>query len=526
MNLADGLRINSWKNPNKVGAVFEDKRVTYQELNSRANQFAHGMLKKGFRRGDKVAILSYNNIEFLEIYHGLARIGVVSVPMNFRLVNNEVEYVVNNADAVGFIIGAELLNKFAPENLYRIAPANYIVIGSKENTPKGMDNYEDVLEGMPNTEPIDIDQNESDLFYLGYTSGTTGFPKGAMIQTKGCLEIVKNAMIRNSGREGMEIADRVLLAIMPVCHSNSIWATLITFWMGGTNVIFPSGKFDPEKVLRLIQDEKVSTTSMVPTMITRVLELPEEIKRKYNISSLTSVGSSSAPLLTKTKEEALQFFTNAKFSEGYGSTETGALTTLRHKDQLRKVRSVGKPNPGILVKLIDEEGNVVTKPGDIGTLWAKAPSAFIGYYKEPEKTKASIDGEWSTAGDVAYYDEEGYYFLVDRKNDMIISGGENIYPAEIEEIIMKHPSVSEVAVIGVPHPQWGEEVKAIVRVKDDVSATPQLGEEILELCKEKLAGYKRPRTVDFVDDFPRTATGKILKRIVKKPYWEGQERMI
>ena len=262
---------------------------------------------------------------------------------------------------------------------------------------------------------------------------------------------------------------------------------------------------------------------MVPTMIIKILSLSDRVKIKYDMSSLTSLGSSSAPLLTKTKEEAMGFFKNVRFSEGYGSTETGALTTLRHRDQVRKIRSIGQPNPGIEIKLIDEEGNVVTEPDKLGALWAKTRSAFIGYYKDEAKTKQSIDGEWSSPGDIAYFDEEGYYYLADRKHDMIISGGENIYPAEIEEVISKLPQVSEVTVFGVPHEHWGEEVKAAVILKEGETVGE---EEFLDYCKDHLAGYKRPRSVDFVDDFPRTATGKVLKRILKKPYWKNQERNI
>jgi long-chain acyl-CoA synthetase len=190
---------------------------------------------------------------------------------------------------------------------------------------------------------------------------------------------------------------------------------------------------------------------------------------------------------------------------------------------MRKVRSIGQPNPGIEIRLVDEDGNTITEPNKQGVLWAKARSAFIGYYKDPEKTKASIDGEWSTAGDVAYFDEEGYYYLADRKHDMIISGGENVYPAEIEEVITQIPDVSEVAVIGIPHPDFGEEVKALVILKNSGALS---SDEILVHCKDKLAGYKRPRSVDIVNDFPRTATGKVLKRILRQPYWEGQERRI
>jgi long-chain acyl-CoA synthetase len=523
MNLADGLRINSWRFPDKAAAVFEDRRGSYSELNARANQLAHAILKRKFPRQSKFSIIMYNNIEFLEIYHGLTRAAMISVPINFRLVPSEMEYIINNSDAVGLFVGVELFDNLQLENLPEISRENVFVIGPKDQTPQGFLNYEDLLGDNPTHEPDNVEQREDDIFYFGYTSGTTGFPKGAMNTIRGTLDIVKNVFVRTAGKPHIKLDQRVLLVIIPICHSNSVWATLITLWCGGTNVIFPSGKFDTEKVLQLIDNEKVTTSSMVPTMITRILELPEEVKAKYDISSLTSLGCSSAPLLTKTKETALDFFKNVRFSEGYGSTETGALTTLRHKDQMHKIRSIGQPNPGIEIKLLDDDGNVITKPQQQGILWAKARSAFIGYYKDPKKTAESIDGEWSTAGDVAYFDEEGYYYLADRKHDMIISGGENIYPAEIEEVITQIPEVSEVAVIGVPNEEWGEEVKSLVIVKEGKTITAQ---EILDYCKQNLAGYKRPRTVELVDDFPRTATGKILKRILRKPYWEGQERHI
>ena len=523
MNVADGLRLNSWRYPDKTAAVFEGKRVSYLELNTRANQLAHAMKARGFKRQDKVAIIMYNHTEFLEIYHGLARIGVISVPVNFRLVPSEISYVVNNSDSLGVIVGIELFDKLELDSLNNVKKENIYVVAPKDKTPEGFKNYEELLEGQPEHEPSDVAVSEEDIFFFGYTSGTTGFPKGAMNTQRGILDIIKNVFVRTAGKAHIDLTKRVMLAVIPICHSNSVWATLITLWCGGTNVIVPSGRFDPEKLLQLISDEKVTTTSMVPTMISRILELPEDVKSKYDMSSLSSIGSSSAPLLTKTKEAALEFFSNARFSEGYGSTETGALTTLRHKDQRRKVRSIGLPNPGIDIKLLDEESNEVNEPFKQGTLWAKARSAFIGYYKDPEKTQDAINGEWATAGDIAYFDDEGYYYLADRKHDMIISGGENIYPAEIEEVIMNLPGVSEVAVIGVPHEDFGEEVKALVIRREGASLTE---EEILEHCKKNLAGYKRPRSVEFKDEFPRTATGKVLKRLIREPYWKGQERSI
>ena len=523
MNLADGLRINSWKTPEKTAVVFEGKRVTYATLNRRANQLSHAMIHKGFKRQEKVSIIMVNNIEILEIYHGLARAALISVPVNFRLAPSELEYLINNSDSTAIFLGVEFIDKINLDNIPLIRKENIIVIGPKDQVPPGYIHYEDFLAGQSEVEPDNVAQREDDIFYFGYTSGTTGFPKGSMNTVRGTLDIVKNLFVRSSGRSSINLSDRVFLAIIPICHSNSIWATLITFWVGGTNVVFPSGKFDPELVLKVIEDEEVTTSSMVPTMISRILELPEDVRSRYNISSLTSLGSSSAPLMTKTKEEALKFFKNVQFSEGYGSTETGALTTLRFKDQARKVRSIGQPNPGIEIKLVDENGETVSDPNKPGVLWAKARSAFIGYYKDPEKTKQAIDGDWTTAGDVAYRDDEGYYYLSDRKHDMIISGGENIYPAEIEEVISKLPEVSESAAIGVPHPDFGEVIKVLVKLREGMVLTES---SILDHCKKHLARFKCPRSVDFVEEFPRTATGKILKRILRQPYWKDQERSI
>ena len=516
MNLADGLRINSWSNPTRIAAVFEDKQVTYEVLNKRANQLAHAVIKRGFKRQDKISALSCTTISnfwrSITAWRGL-RSSRFRSTFAWFLPNWNMSSTTPTPQA--FLWVSNCSTNFISTTFPMVRRDNIFVVGPKDKTPEGFMNYEDLLAGQPDFEPTNVDQCEEDIFYFGYTSGTTGFPKGAMNTVRGTLDIVKNVFVRTAGKAHINLQDRVFLAIIPICHSNSVWATLITLWVGGTNVILPSGKFDPEHVLQLIDRWKVTTSSMVPTMITRILELPDEVKSKYNLDSLTSLGSSSAPLLTKTKEEALKFFKNVRFSEGYGSTETGALTTLRHRDMERKVRSIGKPNPGVEIKLLDEDGNTITEPRKQGVLWAKARSAFIGYYKDPGKTKQSINGDWSTAGDVAYFDEEGYYFLSDRKHDMIISGGENVYPAEIEEVIARLPQVSEVAVIGVPHPSWGEEVKAIVKLKEGATITEQ---EIIDYCKKNLAGYKRPRSIDFVEDFPRTATGKVLKRILKKPY--------
>jgi long-chain acyl-CoA synthetase len=261
---------------------------------------------------------------------------------------------------------------------------------------------------------------------------------------------------------------------------------------------------------------------MVPTMYNIILALPEEVRNKYDVSSMTTLISSSAPISAKTKQEILAFFKNGKLYEGYGATETGVVTALRPEDQLRKLRSVGQAVFGKQVKILDPDGNEM-KPGEIGEIYTRGINIFKEYLKNPAATKAAFRGDWCTVGDMGYLDEENYLFLVDRKNDMIISGGENIYPTEVENVIYQHPSVREVAIVGVPDEFWGESVKAVVLLKDGASATQ---EEIVEFTKGKLAGYKRPRTVDFVTELPMTPTGKILRRLVKEKYWQGKDNRI
>ena len=229
------------------------------------------MLKKGFQRQDKISILMYNNIEFLEIYHGLVRAALISVPVNFRLVPAELEYIINNSDSVGLFVGIELFEKLDPGRIPMVKKENIIIVSPQELTPEGFLNYEDFIADCPEHEPENVDQKENDIFYFGYTSGTTGFTKGAMNTTRGTLDIIKNIFVRTAGKKHIDLSKRVMLAIIPICHSNSVWSILITFWCGGTNVIFPSGKFNPEKVLQIIDEEKVTTSSMVPTMIIKIL---------------------------------------------------------------------------------------------------------------------------------------------------------------------------------------------------------------------------------------------------------------
>ena len=508
-----GIKLSVEKFPDKVAVIYKDKRVTYSELDSRANRIANGITGMGLKKGDKVGILLYNCCEFIEIYYGLAKAGIISVPVNFRLAGPEIEYILKNAGAKALILGEAFVDTVDPirSNLAMISEKNYIVLG--ENIPDNAIGYENLLSGASDTEPF-VAIEETEPYFIGYTSGTTGFPKGAVMPHRSIYNIVVSHLI---GR-GVMPDDKYLL-IMPLFHSNSVWHSNLLLFIGGAVSIYPSGGFNPKEILEIIEQEKVTCTNMVPTMSNLVLSLPD--KDKYDVSSMRWLVSSSAPLLTKTKEELFSFFKHSKLYEGYGSTETGAVTSLSPEDQLRKIRSIGKPYFSQEVRLLDADGNEVPV-GEVGELYSRGPTQMSGYNNDPEKTKKAFIGEWLSAGDMARMDEEGYLFLVDRKQDMIISGGENLYPTEVEEVLSKHPKIHELAVIGVPDEKWGEAVKAVIVLKPGEDASE---EEIIKFCEGKLAGYKKPKSIDFIPavDMPKNPTGKILRRPLKEKYWKGKD---
>ena len=508
-----GIKLSVEKYPDKVAVIYKNNRIKYSELDSRANRLANGIKDMGLKKGDKIGVLLYNCHEFVEIYYGLAKAGIVPVPVNFRLAGPEIEYILKNSESKALIMGEEFVGKVEPiqSNCSLIGRENYVVVG--HDVPGYASAYEDLLAGSSHTEPI-VDIKEEDPYFIGYTSGTTGFPKGSVMPHRSIYNIVISHLIGRS-----VLPDDTYLLIMPLFHSNSVWHSNLLLFLGGTVYIYPSGGFNPQEILEIIQGEKITCTNMVPTMSNLILNLPD--KDTYDVSSMRWLVSSSAPLLTKTKEELCSFFKHSKLYEGYGSTETGAVTSLAPEDQLRKIRSIGKPYFGQEVRLLGSEGKDVPM-GEVGELYSRGPTQMKEYYNDPEKTKNAFIGEWLSVGDMARMDEEGYLYLVDRKQDMIISGGENIYPTETEEVISKYPKVHEIAVIGVPDEKWGEAVKAIIVLKPGEEATEQ---EIISFCEDKLAGYKKPKSVDFIQasEMPKTPTGKILRRPLKEKYWKGKE---
>ncbi len=507
MTAGDILRFFANRNPDKVAIHYFGKAITYRDLNSRANRLANRLGSLGFRVEDKVSLLLRNCDQYLEIILALAKIGVTSVPINFRLAGEEIKYIVNDSDSKGFILEEEFVGKIAPvKSQLNVDSDKYYLIGDRP--VDGMIPYEKLFEGSSTEEP-DVKVDENSNFVMAYTSGTTGRPKGVVGSHK-----VKLLSFLAHGVEFKFLEDDVHLVAAPLCHSGGLFLCLEQLAVGGTVCIMR--QFDAEEALRLIEDKKVTNTFMVPTMFNFILELPETTRRRYSVGSMRVLDCAGAPLPTKVKEGVIECFFNAGLYEHYGSTECAFATFLKPCDQLRKIRCAGKPFWGVEIKLLNEENEEVPV-NETGEITLKSPYMMDGYYK---RGREGFEGEWFRTGDLARRDEEGYFYIVDRKVDMIISGGENIYPAEIEDALYSNPKILEAAVIGAPDDTWGESVKAFIVLKEGQVATE---EEILEFCKTKLGGYKIPRSVDFSTELPKNSSGKILKRILREEYWRGRE---
>ena len=508
MNISEAVATHARLAPHKLGARDSQRGLNYAQWNTRATQLANGLRGLGLQKGDKVALLAYNCIEWMEIYAALARAGLVAVPINFRLTPSEIEYIAQHSDAMAFIVQDELIDKVEPiKSQLKISNKTYLAFGT--NVPSGWTHYESLINSAPTyIQPIEV--LPTDMSALMYTSGTTGKPKGAIRSHEGSTMIA----LATALELGFTSKDTSLL-VMPMCHANSLYFSHTFTQLGATCIIDDRKSFDAESLLETLSTEKVTFTSLVPTHYIMMLGLPAEIKAKYDVTAVEKLMISSAPARRDTKLAIMEFFPNAKLHELYGSTEAGWVTLLRPDEQLERMGTVGREWAGSgPIKLLDAEGQEV-KDGDVGELFSRTPYVFDGYWKNPEKTAEAFHGSWCSVGDMAMRDKDGYIHLVDRKSNMIISGGENVYPSEVEGVLGSHPKVKDVAVLGVPHEKWGEAVHAVVVLHEQAEVSTQ---ELIDWCKSQIAAYKRPQSISFIDDadMPRTATGKILHRVLRQ----------
>jgi acyl-CoA synthetase (AMP-forming)/AMP-acid ligase II len=515
MTIGEALSMAAYCYPDKVGVKDLNRAMTFRAYNERCCRLANGLLHMGLAKGDRFAVIAYNCVEWMEIYGAAAKAGLVAVPIMFRLLPNEYRYILDNSGAKAFIVardfaeGASSLREELPRDLV----SNFIYLGEGE-APEGYRQYEDLVESGSPEEP-DVEVGPKDTWVIIYTSGTTGKPKGAVRTHESC---VHHYLMYNC-EMGLNRSD-VGLLVMPMCHANSFLYSFNFTYNYATACVYSRKSFDPEDVLKTFDREKITYTSLVPTQYMMILSLNEELKNKYDVSSLRNLLCSSAPARRSTKQQIIDYFKNANFFEGYGSSEAGIPVMLRPEHQMEKLGSIGREMIGVSrIKLLDDEGREVPQ-GAVGEIYTKQPCTFIGYWNDPEKTEQAFRGDYFTAGDMAYQDEDGFLYLVGRKHNLIITGGENVYPSEVETVIITHPSVQEVCVIGVNDEKWGEAVKAIVVLKYGFQETDELKQDIMKYCNERMAGYKRPKSIEFIsfDDIPRTATGKVKYGTLRDRY--------
>jgi acyl-CoA synthetase (AMP-forming)/AMP-acid ligase II len=511
LTVVDALGTYAQLYPHKDAARDSQRSLTFRKWHERANQLANALLGSGLEKGDRVAILAYNCLEWLEIYVALGKAGLVAVPINFRLLGPEIRFIAQDAGARAFVVQDELVDRVESIRAdLEVPEANYLNFGGARRL-SGYRSYEDVIARASASEPAVL-VGPGDTWALMYTSGTTGNPKGAIRNHEGLATMsLVTALDFGFSRE-----DAGLL-VMPMCHANSLNFFSAFAYCGATCSIYDRKSFDPEHLLKTLSDQHVTFTSLVPTHYIMALGLPAAVKSKYDAASVTKLLISSAPARRETKLAIMEHFRNSNLYELYGSTEAGWVTLLRPEEQLTKLGSIGREFTGTgPVRLLDNEGNDVPD-GEVGELYSRTPYTFSGYWNLPDKTAEAFRGAYCTVGDMARRDGDGYYFLVDRKKNMIISGGENVYPSEVESVIGRHPAVKDVAVIGLPHEKWGESVHAVVVLQAGHAIHEA---ELLDWCKDRIAGYKRPRSISFMreEDVPRTATGKIQHRALRDKF--------
>ncbi|HET9340997.1 MAG TPA: AMP-binding protein [Casimicrobiaceae bacterium] len=508
LNLSQVVAAQARLQPSKVGARDSRRSISFAQWDERASRLANALLGLGLQKGDRVALLAFNCLEWMEMYVALARAGLVAVPVNFRLVPAEIEYIAAHCEARAIIVQDDLVDRVEPiRGKLGVVDGGFIHFG-QETAPAGWQSLEALIARASTGAPA-IVVRPADTWALMYTSGTTGRPKGAIRNHAG------SALISLVSALDMGFArDQTALLVMPMCHANSLYFSFTFTYLGAECVIDDHRHFDPEQLLRTLSERHVTFTSLVPTHYIMMLGLPDAVKRRYDVGKVSKLMISSAPARRETKLAIMEHFRNSQLFELYGSTEAGWVTLLRPDEQLTKLGSVGREWTGSgPIRILDSDGRDVPD-GEVGELFSCTPYAFDGYWKNPEKTAEAFRGAWCSVGDMARRDEDGFYHLVDRKSNMIISGGENIYPSEVEGMLAQHPDVQDVAVIGIPDDKWGEAVHAVVVKRAGTRVTES---ELLAWCRDRIAGYKRPRAIEFIEEsrMPRTATGKIQHRLLK-----------
>ena len=510
MRVADVVREVASARPDHVAIRYGGRELTYAELDERSNRLAHALLAAGAEAGSRIAYLDRTAPEVVELLFAAGKIGAVTVPLNWRLALPELGTILTDARPPVLIAG-ETYAAVAEELAAGLASAPELVVVGEGGEQR---DYERLLAAQNVTDPGRSGE-AGDVVLQMYTSGTTGVPKGVLTTNRNLAACAETSPWWGFG------SDSVSLTPLPMFHIGGIGWAFLGLWSGATTVLVRD--FDAENVLDILERQRVTNAVLVPTMLQLLTAVPGAAERDY--SALRCIAYGASPITTPVLRAALRTFRCPLYGI-YGLTETtGGITQLEPADhdpdgpREHLLRSAGRPFPWVELRIVDPATGADLAPREVGEVWLRAPNVMAGYFNRPAETAAALtpDG-WLRTGDGGYVDEDGYLFLTDRVKDMIVSGGENIYPIEVEEVLSRHPDVEEATVIGVSDPRWGEAVKALVVRRP---GSPCTADDLVAFAREHLAGYKLPRSVDFVDELPRTPTGKVLKRELRERYAEG-----
>ena len=516
--LGDVARYHRDVRPEATALVFEGRSTSFADFDRHTDQVANALLAEGLNPGDRIAYVGKNSDHYFELLFGAAKAGVVLAPIGWRLAPREIAYILGDAEARMVFVGPELIAHV--QDVAALILDQPMLIAMEP----GEDGHPDFAEWR-DAASCDTPQariTSADIAVQLYTSGTTGRPKGAMLTHSNILGPRKLAAAADMDWNRWGPGD-VSLVAMPVAHIGGTGWGVVGLVNGAKGVV--AREFDPTKVLDFIERDRVSKMFMVPAALQIVVRLPRA--RQVDYSRLTHILYGAAPIPLDLLRECIAVF-GCGFVQQYGMTETtGTVVYLPPQDHdpagNARMRSAGLPMPGVELKVLGEDGQALP-PGEVGEVAIRSPANMAGYWKLPEATAETIAADgWLRTGDAGYIDADGYLFIHDRVKDMIISGGENIYPAEVESAVYGHPHVAEVAVIGVPDDTWGEAVKAVVALRPGAPVDP---DDIIAFARTRIAGFKAPKTIDFVEALPRNASGKILRRELRDPYWAGMTRRV
>ena len=514
---ADLIFRNALLNPDGEAFVSGSERISFRHFNERVNSLLHALGTLSVKKGEVIGILSWNRLEYPELFGAAMKGGFVLAHFNPRLKGDELVHVINDSTTRVLFLGPEFIDVVDAIRQKIPEIETCVSFGGPQGKIMG---YAHLVDGHRNEEPVSH-VSKADPLVIFYTSGTTGTPRGALYTHRQKME---NTLIKALDL-GLEPGDRHLV-VLPMFHiggDSHIWPFFLT---GGCNVLLPRPSFDPVEALQTIARERITDVHIVPTQLISLLNVPDV--EQYDLPTLKRIWYAASPMPVEVLKKGLSVF-GPIFYQGYGQTESGPHTTvlnkaahraaMESKDKMNVLESCGQPCIGVHMRVVDDKDRDLL-PGQIGEIIVRSERIMSAYWRKPEDTEKTVRDGWLRTGDMGYYDEKGFIYIADRKKDMIVTGGENVYPKEVEEVLYKHGAVAEAAVIGIPDPYWVESVHALVVLKAGAEATE---DEIVEFCKARIASYKAPKSVEFTASLPKNPQGKILKRELKKKFRAGNE---